>query len=209
MTAAAAALATVPAIVERHLRGVGSEADATDDALVDAIGREDQAAMAVVYRRLAPAVHGTALRVLGDRSRAEEVTQAVFLALWQQPDRYDPTRGSLKALLVSMAHRRAIDVLRSDSSRQRREERHGRADRPSTSDVVGDHVCTDDRAAALRAALQSLDPDERQAIELAYFGGRTYREVSRELDVPEGTIKSRIRRGMERLRRALAPKDDR
>lgn len=202
------ALATVRFIVEPRLRRLGLRAEVTDVELVDAIAKEDQSALAAVYERFGPAVHGTALRVLGDRGRAEDVTQGVFLALWQGPDRYDPARGTLKALLVSMAHHRAIDAVRSERSRQRREDRHGRVDSTSTSDLVADTVCADESSAAVRDALAALDADERQAIELAYFGGRTYREVSRELDLPEGTVKSRIRRGMDRLRNALHSKDD-
>lgn len=204
---AALALATVPLIVESHSRRLGLRGE-TDLELVDAVAKADQSALAAVYRRFGPAVHGTALGVLGDRGRAEDVTQGVFLALWQAPDRYDPSRGTLKALLVAMAHNRAIDVVRSDRSRQSREDRHGRADSTWPGDLVGDAVCADERARAVRDALAALDADERQAIELAYFGGRTYREVSRELDLPEGTVKSRIRRGMDRLKGALHPQED-
>lgn len=204
----ALALATVSPIVEHRPRRLGPHAEATDVDLTDAIARRDHAALETVYQRHAPAVHGTALRVLSDRARAEDVTQAVFLALWQAPTRFDPARGTLKALLVAMAHNRAIDLARSDQSRQRREDRHGRSDSLSMVDLIGESVCADDSIAAVRRALAELDEGERAAIELAYFGGRTYREVSRELDLPEGTVKSRIRRGMDRLRKALQPKDD-
>lgn len=205
---ASLALATVSPIEEPRLRRRGPRAEASDVELVDAISNGDQSALAAVYSRLGPAVFGTAMRVLGDSGRAEDVTQAVFLALWQGPGRYDPTRGSLKALLVAIAHHRAIDVVRSERSRQRREDRHGRADAASwVTDHVGEVVCVDESGAAVRAALAALDSDEREVIELAYFGGRTYREVSRELDLPEGTVKSRIRRGMDRLRTALPSRD--
>ena len=201
-------LATVRPAVEARPRRVQPFAEVTDAELVQAIVRGDQAALAVVYQRIAPAVLGTALRVLGDRGRAEDVTQAVFLAFWQAPERFDPASGTVKALLVAMAHHRAVDVLRSDRSRERREDRHGRPDPTATSDVVGERICADERVTAVRRALAELDADERQVIELAYLGGRSYREVSRELDLPEGTVKSRIRRGMERLRRALHPRDE-
>lgn len=202
------AVATVRPIVQPRLRRIGALAESLDADLVDAVARGDQAALAAIYNRLAPAVHGTALRVLGDHGRSEEITQAVFLALWQGPERYDPTRGSLRALLVSMAHHRAVDVLRSEQSRQRREDRYGRGRVPPMSDAVGDAICADERVTAVRRAVADLDPEQRQVIELAYFGGRTYREVSRELALPEGTVKSRIRRGVERLRHALPSKDD-
>lgn len=200
------AVATVPSTVE-PLRRLG-RAETTDVQLAAAIGRQDSSALASVYERLGPAVLGTALRVLGDRSQAEDVAQGVFIALWQAPERYDASRGTLRSLLVSMAHHRAIDVVRSERSRHRREDRHGRPESSSAHDTIGDAMCVEERAGEVRDALLDLDADERRAIELAYFGGLTYREVSRELDLPQDTVKSRIWRGMDRLRRALKAEDD-
>jgi RNA polymerase sigma-70 factor (ECF subfamily) len=171
----------------------------SDTALVDAMAGGDESALAILYERWAPAVHGTALRVLGDRGLADDVTQGVFIAIWQTPEAYDAARGSLRSLLVSMAHNRSIDALRSNIARRRREDAHGGRPEAGSFDVVGDTVSAGLLADDVRSAVGALDCDERQAIELAYFGGRTYREVARELDLPEGTVKSRIRRGLERL----------
>lgn len=168
-----------------------------------AIGRGDEAALAEVYRRCVAVVRGTALRVLGERGLADDVTQAVFLALWQAPQRYDPSRGSLRALLVAMAHHRSVDIVRADRARRRRERHHDGGSAGLPGSPVMDAVIDGLSAEAVRRALHTLGAEQRAAIELAYFEGRTYREVARQLAVPEGTIKSRIRRGLDRLRASL------
>jgi RNA polymerase sigma-70 factor (ECF subfamily) len=173
-----------------------------DVALVIAIARYAPDAFAEAYRRHAGAVFGLAQRLLWERALAEEVVQEVFLRLWEHPDRYDQTRGSLRSFLVMDAHARCVDRIRADSRRREREERTARAEVASSYDLdleafdleVGEHV---------REALTTISDAERQAIELAYFGGHTYREVARILDQPEGTIKSRIRTGLTRLRAQL------
>jgi RNA polymerase sigma-70 factor, ECF subfamily len=173
--------------------------DASDATLVLSVARFKQEALGELYRRHAGAVFGLAKRVLGDQSQAEEVVQEVFLKLWNQPDRFDSDRGSLRSFLLAQAHSRSVDMLRSDSSRRRREERDARAAAVSGYDL--DHEVWDlTMASHVRAALDSLHPVERAAVELAYFGGRSYREVAIELQQPEGTVKSRIRSGLKRLR---------
>jgi RNA polymerase sigma-70 factor (ECF subfamily) len=148
-------------------------------------------------------VYGLAQRVLGDRTAAEEVVQEVFLRLWNAPDRYDPERGSMRAFLLAQAHGRAVDQLRSDSSRRRREQRD--AARSAAGGYDLEHEVMDLTVAEhLKEAVSALPADERRAIELAYFGGHTYREVAVLLDQPEGTVKSRIRSGLIRLRAGLA-----
>ena len=177
--------------------------DASDTNLVLGMARYQQDALAEAYRRHAGAVFALARRVLGDPQIAEEVVQEVFLRLWNNPDRFDPDRGSLRSFLLAQTHGRAVDVIRSDSSRRRREEREAREAAESGYDVehevwdlaVADHV---------RDAISTLPVDERRAIELAYFGGHTYREVAVILEQPEGTVKSRIRTGLKRMRSSLA-----
>jgi RNA polymerase sigma-70 factor (ECF subfamily) len=174
----------------------------SDAALVVAIGRWCQDALAEAYRRHAGAVFAIARGTLGSHDSAENVVQEVFVRLWNSPERFDPERGSLRSWLLSQAHGRAVDMLRSDSSRRRREERdqHRAAthvpdiEREVLEGVVGDQV---------RELLDRLRPGEREAIELAYFGGHTYCEVAAALDQPEGTVKSRIRSGLVRLRQGL------
>jgi RNA polymerase sigma-70 factor (ECF subfamily) len=175
----------------------------TDDVgLVIAIARYNADAFAEAYRRHAGAVFGLAQRLLWERALAEEMVQEIFLRLWEHPDRFDQTRGSLRSFLLMDAHARCVDKIRSDSRRKEREERSARAEMVSDYDL--DLEAFDlDIAEQVREALSTLSEVERRAIELAYFGGHTYREVARILDEPEGTIKSRIRTGLMRLRAQL------
>ena len=180
-----------------------SLADAGDGALVVAIGRWRQDALAEAYRRHAGAVYGLAKRVLADPARAEEIVQEIFLRLWNEPERYDPDRGSLRSFLLAQTHGRAVDLLRSDSARRAREDREVRATAEAGYDI--EHEVWDLAVAdRVRAALDVLPDEERRAIHLAYFAGHTYREVAALLETPEGTVKSRIRNGLRRMRGALA-----
>jgi RNA polymerase sigma-70 factor (ECF subfamily) len=177
--------------------------DASDAALVVAIGRWRQDALAEAYRRHAGAVFGLARRVLGDRTLAEEVVQEVFLRLWDHPDRFDAARGSLRSYLLAQCHGRSVDLVRSETSRKAREEREHRQRAESGYDLeheVWDLVVADN----VREALATLPDGERQAIQLAYFGGATYREAATMLDLPEGTVKTCIRSGLRRLCTELA-----
>jgi RNA polymerase sigma-70 factor, ECF subfamily len=175
----------------------------TDDVgLVIAIARYNSDAFAEAYRRHAGAVFGLAQRLLWERALAEEMVQEIFLRLWEHPDRFDQTRGSLRSFLLMDAHARCVDKIRSDSRRKEREERSARAEMVTDYDL--DLEAFDlDIAEQVRGALATLSDVEQRAIELAYFGGHTYREVARILDEPEGTIKSRIRTGLTRLRAQL------
>jgi RNA polymerase sigma-70 factor, ECF subfamily len=176
--------------------------DASDARLVVGIGRFREDALAEAYRRHGGAVFALSRRLTGERALAEEVVQEVFLRLWNEPDRFDPERGSLRSYLLAHAHGRSVDLIRAETSRRNREERDARMTAESGYDLerevwdlaLGDQV---------RDALGSLSDGERAAIELAYFGGHTYREVARLLDEPEGTVKSRIRAGLGRLRSSL------
>jgi RNA polymerase sigma-70 factor, ECF subfamily len=176
---------------------------ASDGALVVAVGRWRQDALAEIYRRHAGAVMALAVRVLKDRTLAEDIVQEIFLRLWNQPERFDPERGQLRSFLLAQTHGRAVDLLRSETARRAREEREARQTAESGYDL--EHEVWDLTVAErVRDALAGLNDGERQAIELAYFGGRTYREVATILGQPEGTVKSRIRLGMRRLRDTLA-----
>jgi len=175
---------------------------ASDASLVVSIGRYKQGALAEAYRRHAGAVFGLAKRLLNDHALAEEVVQEVFLRLWNNPDRFDPDRGSLRSFLLAHSHGRAVDALRSNAARRRREDR----DAHRTADAGYDldrEVWDMALASQVREALEGLQDQERAAIELAYFGGLTYREVAEQLGEAEGTVKSRIRVGLKRLRTDL------
>ena len=176
----------------------------TDAGLAAGVARRDPGALAEIYRRHGGAMWALARRVLRDRHRAEEVCQTVFTELWASPERYDPTRGSLRSWLLTQAHGRSVDIVRSEVSRRRRDERDGvlAAAGPPEADVgarvellaLADHV---------RRALDWLPREEREPIVLSYFGGQSYRQAAAHLGQAEGTVKSRIRLGMQRLRRAL------
>jgi len=183
-------------------------ASASDAALVVAIGRYHQPALAETYRRHGGAVRALARRVVGSEFLADEVTQDVFVRLWREPTRFDAQRSGLRTYLLAIAHHRAVDLVRAESSRARREERHARADRADAYDV--EHLAWDlATAEQVRVALGRLPDGERDAIQLAYFEGRTYREVASLLGQPEGTVKSRIRAGLRRMRESLGPLRDR
>ena len=156
------------------------------------------------YRDHAGAVFGLARRLLWDRSLAEEVTQEVFLRWWRRPERFDPRRGTLRSFLLADCHGRSVDAIRSEAARRDREEQDGRSRRRHVvgdeADQIGDGVLHDEVALLLR----DLPECEREAISLAFFGEATYVQVAATLGAPEGTVKSRIRSGLGRLRREAA-----
>src|SRR5689334_11588947 len=157
----------------------------------------DETALAELYDQFGSFVFGLAARVIGDRRAAEDVTQDVFLFVWEHPDAFEPDRGRLRTFLGTLAHRRAVDHVRREEARRRRNERDA-AMSVSVPDV-------DEMAMALvaaervRAEVERLPAEQREAIELAYFGGRTYRQVAEGLGIPEGTAKSRLRLGLRRI----------
>jgi RNA polymerase sigma-70 factor, ECF subfamily len=174
----------------------------TDEALAAAAAAGDHSALEAVYRRHGGAVLGLARRLLRDQGLAEEVAQEVFVRLWRDPGRFDPRRAPLRAFLLRDAHGRAVDLLRSETARRGREER----EQTMASDQVPgpeQEVWSSIRSERVRSALEGLPPAERDAVVLAFYGGLSYQEVARRLGEPEGTVKSRIRRGLERLRGPL------
>lgn len=180
-------------------------ADIDDAALMRALGADD-GAMAEIVNRHRAAVTGFARRLVGDQGRAEEIAQDVFTRLWERRERFDPDRGTLRAFLLALTHGRSLDVQRSDSARSRRETataaREPRAAPGADTPVVARSV-----AAAVRDALDALPEQERRPVELAYYGGHSYRAVADMLGEPEGTVKSRIRSGLARLRANLSALD--
>jgi RNA polymerase sigma-70 factor (ECF subfamily) len=176
---------------------------ASDANLVVAVGRWHQPALAEVYRRHGGAVHALSRRILRSDPSAEEITQEVFLDLWKHPEKFDSQRGTLRSFLLARTHGKSVDFVRSEVARRRREERTTRETATAGYDI--DHEVWDMAVAGqVKEALGALPEDMRQPIQLAYFGGHTYREVAEMLHEPEGTIKSRIRSGLSRLRVNLA-----
>jgi RNA polymerase sigma-70 factor, ECF subfamily len=178
-----------------------------DDAeLVVRIGRRDERALGEVLRRHREPTIAFARRLVADQALAEEVAQEVFLRLWQEPGRYNGARGALRAFLLAQTHGRAIDRVRSDTARRRREERDAVLSR-DRQEAAEERVVERAVADEVRQALGTLSEPEQQAVELAYFGGHSYREVAAILGVPEGTVKGRIRSALSKLREALAERD--
>jgi RNA polymerase sigma-70 factor (ECF subfamily) len=172
--------------------------EASDANLIVAVARYRDDALAELYRRHAGAIFGLARRVLWNPQLAEEVVQEVFLRIWTAPERYDPDRGSIRSYLLTQAHGRAVDLLRSEGSRKIREEKEALQTAEAGYDVereVWDLALAD----GVREAVSTLPDGERRAVELAYFGGYTYREVAQLLGEPEGTVKGRIRSALRRL----------
>lgn len=168
----------------------------TDDLLV-AVSRHDRDAFSTLYDDLSALVFGLALRTTKSRALAEEATQEVFIQVWRQADRFDPAKGSARSWVATIAHRRAVDVVRSSQAATEREE----AQPPEAPSVdVAESVVEEDERARVRRAMDDLTDLQREAIELAYFGGLTYREVAERLGAPLGTVKTRMRDGLARIR---------
>ncbi len=180
---------------------------ASDGSLAMSVARWEEEALAEIYRRYASGLLGLARRLLCDARLAEDVVQEVFVRLWNRPERFDPDRGSLRAFLAAETHGRAVDLLRAEEARRRREGNDGL--RAPIAATIEHEVVETVLAEHVRAAVAELPETERRAVELAYFGGLTYREVATALSEPEGTVKSRIRKALHRLESELIDLRDR
>lgn len=160
----------------------------------------DQAAFAELYDATSPRVHGMVLRVVRNPAQAEEVTQEAYLEIWRTSARFDPAKGSALSWLLTLAHRRAVDRVRSAEAASRRDTAYESSTQPVPHDITAETVTDTLEARRVRAALNTLTPPQQQAIKLAYFGGYTHTEVAAMLDLPVGTAKTRIRDGLIRLR---------
>jgi RNA polymerase sigma factor (sigma-70 family) len=176
-----------------------------DRELVARLAAGEPTALRDVYDRYVGLVFGLACRVLGDDTMAEDVTQEVFVSLWQRPERYDPTRGSLRSWLGLLAHRRAVDRVRAEVRRARGETKLDAEPTVIESDQVDEELSRAWLAGRIQAALAQLPAEQREAVVLAYYGGRTYRQVAAELAIPEGTAKSRLRLALAKLDDLLQP----
>jgi RNA polymerase sigma-70 factor (ECF subfamily) len=173
-------------------------------ALMARIAKGDQRAFAELYDELAPTLYGIVLRVVRDPAQSEEVTQEAFVELWRQAARFDSARGGVRGWAVMIAHRRAVDRVRSEQSRRDRQSRHAAAPAGAPDSPPDAVIESFDRDRA-RSALAELGEAQRQALELAYFDGLTHVEVAEQLGVPLGTVKTRIRDGLLRLRSLMEP----
>ena len=188
------------------------QTDWTDEALMLAIAARDEVAFSLLYDRYVDLVYSTVARMLGrDSALAEDVVQEIFVRLWQRPDTFVAERGRFLSWLMSVTRNRAVDELRARGRRWRRETGSGPGPDEPINQVPADDA--DDPLATaqlreeqrlVRTALRDLPADQRRALNLAYFGGLTQLEIAAELHEPLGTVKTRIRLGMLKLRRALA-----
>jgi RNA polymerase sigma-70 factor (ECF subfamily) len=179
----------------------GTASGAWELAVRNRLIARDPSALSDLYDQFGSYVFGLAARVIGDRHAAEDVTQEVFLSLWERPEVFEPARGRLRTFLGTLAHRRAVDVVRREEARRRRAAREAATRTPIPD--VGELAMAIVAAEQVRAEVSRLPSEQRAAIELAYFGGRTYRQVAQELGIPEGTAKSRMRLGLGRIAQAL------
>ncbi len=184
-------------------------AELGDEELMQRLHHRDQRAFEAIFDRYGDLVYSTALRVLRDTQLAEDVSQEIFVRLWRKPQSYVAERGRFLTWLISVTRNRAVDEVRSRGRRQRHEtaspEEQERELPASDSIDPALNAQLAEQARIVRAALAELPPEQREIIELAYFGGLTQQEISERLDQPLGTVKTRIRLGMQKLRAARAP----
>jgi len=190
---------TAPA--DRHQADRALHSSDWERAIRDRVVEGDDTALREVYDQYASFVYGLAARVIGDPRAAEDVSQDVFVAFWERPGAFDPERGSLRTWLGTLTHRRSVDYVRREEARRRRSERE--ASRAVPAPDVEEMATALLAAERVRAALDVLPAEQRRAIQLAYFGGKTYREVAEILGIPEGTAKSRLRLALRRIADAL------
>ena len=173
------------------------------DALLRRVAHRDREAFAGFYDATRSRVYGVVLRVLRDRGYSEETTQDIYLQVWRTAESYDPASGSALAWLLTLAHRRAVDRVRSEQAASQRDSRYGAATVERASDNVSDAVISGEERARVIACLEGLTDIQRECIELAYYRGLTYVEVSEQLSANLATVKSRMRDALRGLRNCL------
>ncbi len=175
-----------------------------DEDLMQLVHDGEAGAFEVIFDRHASAAFSLAYRMCGRRAMAEDVVQEAFLSLWRSGARYDRGRGSVRSWVLSVVHNRAIDAFRRDVAKDRRDvPDEGVSQLLPSPELTDKEVERRDEARQIRGALRELPPDQRQVIELAYFGGFTHTEIASMLDLPAGTVKGRMRLGLGKLRLAL------
>jgi RNA polymerase sigma-70 factor (ECF subfamily) len=192
----------------RFERGVGDPnppdvSEASLEDLLAASARGDERAFARLYDQTSARVYGMVLRVIRDAAQSAEVTQDIYLELWRQSARFDRTKSALVPWLLMIAHRRAVDRVRSAQSSVVRDNRYAELNTERPYDNVSEQVETSLEAQRVRKVMNDLTQAQREAVSLAYFGGYTHSEVAELLQIPLGTVKTRIRDGLIRLRDAL------
>ena len=178
--------------------------DLADEEVMQLVQRGDPRAFELLYDRHGGAAYSLAYRIVGKQAAAEDVVQESLLSIWRSRRRYDPTRGSVRTWILGIVHNRAVDGLRRSSVHERRRESldvvEERFEARERTDV---EVARREEARSVRGALETLPTEQRQTIELAYFGGFTQSQIAELMDEPVGTVKGRMRRGLDKMRREL------
>ncbi|WP_376766129.1 ECF RNA polymerase sigma factor SigK [Arthrobacter mobilis] len=185
------------------LRAVAPAPPPTHEDLIRRVALGDEAAFEALYDAVSPTVFGLVRRIVRDPAQSEEVTQEIFVEVWQQATRFDADRGRALSWILVMAHRRAVDRVRASQASTERDLRQGIKEYQDSYDDVQESVETKLEAERVLKAMESLTAAQQEAIRLAYYGGYTHQEVANLLRVPVGTVKTRIRDGMIRLRDKL------
>jgi RNA polymerase sigma-70 factor (ECF subfamily) len=182
---------------------VALSASTSDFDLLCALRDGQTQALAMLYDRYSRLVFSLAFKIVSNSEEAEDITQEIFLTLWQRQS-YNPSRGSLSSFLTTMTRSRAIDKLRSRGSRHRFLQRWGGITRSETSMATPlEQASIGERSQIIRMALEKLPPNERRVLEIAYYGGLSQSEIAEQLSIPLGTVKTRSRQGLLKLRQAL------
>ena len=178
--------------------------DLADEEVMQLVQRGDPRAFELLYDRHGGAAYSLAYRIVGKQAAAEDVVQESLLSIWRSRRRYDPTRGSVRTWILGIVHNRAVDGLRRSSVHERRRESldvvEERFEARERTDV---EVARREEARSVRGALETLPTEQRQTIELAYFGGFTQTQIAELMDEPVGTVKGRMRLGLDKMRREL------
>jgi RNA polymerase sigma factor (sigma-70 family) len=192
----------VTALMTTHPPATGDLAQVSDEALVSLVASSDEQALAELYDRFGRVAYGLALRILRDEALAQDAVQEAFLGVWRSADRYLPERAKASTWILTLVHRRAVDLVRRED--RRRGEPLDDAPEPVALSTVEGEATLGFQRRVVQEALKGLPADQREALELAYYGGLTQSELAERLGQPLGTIKSRMFMGLARLRDLLA-----
>ena len=184
------------------------EGDRDDLELHRSLSSGDRGAFDTLYRRYAGSAYGLAYRITGQQLLAQDVVHDAFMALWRAPEAFDPARGAFRTFFLSLVHHRAVDTVRREERIRARQERAANLEPVVDEDPAEGVIDAADVAARrieVRAALETLSPDQRQVLEMAYFGGKTQVQIAEEIAIPLGTVKTRTLAAMRKLRKVLDP----
>jgi RNA polymerase sigma factor (sigma-70 family) len=182
------------------------EGEPDDLELHRSLSAGDRGAFDDLYRRYSASAYGLAYRITGQQVLAQDVVHDAFMALWRAPEAFDPARGAFRTFFLSLVHHRAVDTVRREERIRARQERASNLEPLAVEDPaegVTDAADLADRRIEVRAALETLPPEQRQVLEMAYYGGKTQVQIAQEIDIPIGTVKTRTLAAMRKLRRAL------